>query len=699
MPSAPRSGRLSAVAPGKLRIYIGAAPGVGKTYAMLNEGVRRAARGADVVIGFVETHGRSQTKTQISDLPIVPRLSMPYRGNAFEEMDVDAVLSRKPKVVLVDDLAHTNTPLMRNAKRWQDVEEMLAAGIDVISTLNVQHLESLNDVVEKITGVAQRDTVPDSFVRQADQIELVDMSPEALRRRMAHGNIYAPDKVEHALDADFRVGNLNALRELALLWVADRVEDSLQSYLDAHGITTTWETRERVVVALTGAPGGDHLVRRAARMAGRLKGDLIGVHVGSTNGLSSRSGEGLEHQRAILLEMGGTYREVVGDDVAATLASFATAEQATQVVLGATRQSRLTELRHGSLVAEVQRRLPGVDVHIISTANAQPAVSRQPVGSQSRFIARPTGPEKLAWAIGIIGGPLLTWALTSMGDHLNLSSALLVNLGLVLVVSAVGGIRPGVFTAVIAAFSANYYLTPPAHSWSVDSRNDAIALVIFGAIGVGASALVDHTARRTREARRARADATALARFTGSIVGSADPLPDLVDQLRILFGQQSVAVLDRTGDEWVVNTASGPNPPSSPADGTALALDDDGATQLVLHGPPIADDDLGVLRAFADQLALGLEARYLRRQAQASKALTDATAMRRTMLEDLDATLRPSFSAVRSAAAALSDAGPEVNPAERAALTAAFVAASEHLDADLTALLGPARSAQRPASE
>ncbi|HEY6416661.1 MAG TPA: histidine kinase, partial [Acidimicrobiales bacterium] len=234
---------------GTLRVYLGAAPGVGKTFAMLNEGRRRKERGTDVVVGYVETHGRAHTAEQIGDLEVVPRKVITYRGVALEEMDVDAVLARRPSVAMVDELAHTNVPGSRNAKRWEDVDELLDAGIDVISTVNIQHLESLNDVVEKITGVPQRETVPDRVVRAADQIELVDMSPEALRRRMAHGNIYAPEKVDAALSNYFRVGNLAALRELALLWVADQVDAGLEDYRRRHGITEPWETRERVVVA------------------------------------------------------------------------------------------------------------------------------------------------------------------------------------------------------------------------------------------------------------------------------------------------------------------------------------------------------------------------------------------------------------------------------------------------------------------
>src|SRR6266508_3215677 len=326
---------------GQLRVYLGAAPGVGKTFKMLEEGHRRLNRGTDVVVGFVEPHGRRLTEALLSGLEVVPRKTMTYRGSTFTEMDIDAVLARRPQVALVDELAHTNVPGSRNAKRWQDVDELLAAGIHVVTTVNIQHLESLNDVVEQITGVTQRETIPDAVVRRADQIELVDMTPEALRRRMAHGNIYPPERVDAALGNYFRPGNLAALRELALLWVADRVEEYLTEYQADHGISKTWETRERVVVAITGAPGGEQLIRRAARMAGRGHGDLVGVHVVPSDGLSARQGSDLDSQRVMLDELGGAYREVVGDDISTALAEFARAEKATQLVLGASGRSRL----------------------------------------------------------------------------------------------------------------------------------------------------------------------------------------------------------------------------------------------------------------------------------------------------------------------------------------------------------------------
>src|SRR4051812_11111231 len=250
------------MARGTLRVYLGAAAGVGKTYAMLNEGGRRAERGTDVVIGFVETHGRALTVAQIRDLEVVPRRRAEYRAQTFEEMDLDAVLARRPHVALVDELAHSNVPGSRNAKRWQDVEELLAAGITVITTVNIQHLESLNDVVERITGVTQQETVPDEVVRRAEQLELVDITPEALRRRLAHGNVYPAERIDAALGNYFRPGNLTALRELALLWVADQVDVALLRYRAEQRITDTWEARERVVVSITGGPESETLIRR-----------------------------------------------------------------------------------------------------------------------------------------------------------------------------------------------------------------------------------------------------------------------------------------------------------------------------------------------------------------------------------------------------------------------------------------------------
>ena len=352
---------------GRLRIYLGAAPGVGKTFAMLAEAARARERGRDVVVGFVETHDRARTAAQLDGLETIPRKTLVHRGATFTELDVAAVIERAPKAALIDELAHTNVPGSKNAKRWQDVDEILDAGIDVVSTVNIQHLESLNDVVRQITGVPQRETVPDEVVRRAERIELVDMSPEALRRRMAHGNVYAPDKVDAALSNYFRVGNLTALRELALLWVAGKVDDQLIRYRADHGIAGTWEARERVVVALTGGPEGDTLIRRAARIAARSKSvDLLAVHVTRPDGPAS-DGEpaALVRRRALVESLGGTYHQVVGDDVPRALLEFARganahAARARRVQAGPVRADPVPRRgRHGDRLVRLDRRPPG----------------------------------------------------------------------------------------------------------------------------------------------------------------------------------------------------------------------------------------------------------------------------------------------------------------------------------------------------
>ena len=430
---------------GKLRVYLGAAPGVGKTYAMLGEGHRRAERGTDVVVGFVETHGRRHTADQLAGLEIVPRREISYRDATFTEMDVDAILDRHPQVALVDELAHTNVPGSRNEKRWQDIEELLEAGIEVIATVNIQHLESLNDVVEKITGVPQQERVPDAVVRAADQVELVDMAPESLRRRMAHGNIYAAETVDAALGNYFRVGNLTALRELALLWTADKVDEALQGYRAAHEIEGTWEARERVVVAVTGGPEGETLIRRAARIAARSAGgDLLAVHITRSDGLTGASPADLATQRQLVETLGGTYHQVVGDDVAEALLEFARAENATQLVLGGSRRSRLAALLTGPGIGATTIRESGdIDVHLVT--HAQMGKGR----GLPRLKGSLTRRRRLqGFALAVLLPPLLTMVLSTERDDLNLISDVLLFLLLVVVVALVGGVLPAMLAAV-----------------------------------------------------------------------------------------------------------------------------------------------------------------------------------------------------------------------------------------------------------
>ena len=381
-------------AAGRFRIYLGAAAGVGKTYAMLNEGHRRLGRGTDAVVGFVECHGRQRTEQMIEGLEVVPRKEVDYRGSHLEEMDLDAVLSRRPQVVLVDELAHTNVPGSgRNGKRWQDVQEILAAGIDVITTVNIQHLESIADEVEHMTGARVRERVPDWVVRKADQIELVDSSPEQLRRRMLHGNIYPKERVSLALSNFFRIDNLTALRELALRFLADETDEDLLEYLRRHDSKVVWETCERVMVAVTGVPGTDGLLRRAARMATRLKGELDVLHVASSDATRPGDRRSIEKLRDLAADVGARWHEVQGDDPARAIAAFAQERQITQIVIGSSQRSRWQQLTGGgSNVTRVIREAGalGIDVHVI-------AVRKTPTtGPSEETAARRAGPAEVS---------------------------------------------------------------------------------------------------------------------------------------------------------------------------------------------------------------------------------------------------------------------------------------------------------------
>ncbi len=354
---------------GHFRIYLGAAAGVGKTYAMLNEGQRRHQRGTDVVVGFVESHGRPITAAAVDGLEVVPRKVVHYRGSVFEEMDLDAVLARQPKLALVDELAHTNVPGSgRHEKRWQDVVEVLGAGIDVITTVNIQHLESIADAVERMSGTTVRERVPDWVVRRADQIELVDSSPEQLRRRMVHGNIYPAEKVPQALTHFFRTDNLIALRELALRFLADESEEELLAHLRRARPSVVWETTERIMVGITSAPGTGALLRRAARMAARLKCELDVVHVVHEDE-SDPDRAAIAEVRQLADDLGARWCEVQAADPAAALIAFARDNQITQIVIGSSQRSRFQELTGGgSIVRRVIRDAGavGVDVHVIA---------------------------------------------------------------------------------------------------------------------------------------------------------------------------------------------------------------------------------------------------------------------------------------------------------------------------------------------
>jgi two-component system, OmpR family, sensor histidine kinase KdpD len=640
---------------GVLRIYLGAAPGVGKTYKMLGEAVRRKNRGTDVVVGVVETHARAETAAQLADLEVVPLKEIDYRDTMLREMDIDAILARHPQVVLVDEYAHTNAPGSKNEKRWQDVEQLLEAGIDVISTLNIQHLESLNDVILRITGTAQRETVPDDIVRRADQLELVDMTSEAIRRRMAHGNIYPAERIDAALANYFRPGNLDALRELALLWVADRVEESLQSYLDTHAIDHSWETRERVVVGITGVPGGEALIRRAARMAGRVGGDFIGVHIAVDDGLTRDDPSSLSAQRRLVEELGGKVHEVVGHDTAESLAAFARREKATQLVLGATRRSRWHELAHGSFVARVTRLAGDVDIHVIAQhsddSGAPSAPQRAAPGLERRRVIA-------AWLLLALGLPLLIASTVPFRDDIALSTELLLALSLVLAIAAIGGKIVAAAAAIVASLLVNWFYVVPYNTLTISEAENLVALVVFIAVAVTVGTLVDIASKRALEARRARLEAEALARSTTSLAADPEPLPQLLDQLHSTFNFTGVQIV-RTEADRVVTVASAGDVTGSPTASMPLAstsqVGQDAHSSLQVFGRSLSIDDHRLLRVLADQLTVAVDNRRLMAEAAAAATLADIDAVRTALLRAVSHDLRTPLASIKAMISGLRD--------------------------------------------
>ncbi len=673
------------MARGKLRLYLGAAPGVGKTYAMLNEGWRRQQRGTDVVIGWVQEHGRPHTDAQIRDLPIFPRRSIEYRGQTFEEMDLEGLLARRPELVLVDELAHTNIPGSGNAKRWEDVKVLLDAGINVISTINLQHLESLNDVVERITGVAQQETVPDRVVRAADQIELVDMAPEALRRRLAHGNVYPPERIDAALGNYFRTGNLTALRELALLWVADRVDEELHDYRERHDIAGAWETKERVVVSLTGAPGSAVLIRRAARMAMRTKAEFVGVHVRTDDGLSSAGSDGLARNRALLDDLGGRYVEVVGADVAPALVQVARAQNATQLVMGATHRSRLTEFVRGSVINSVIRAAGGaLDVHVIATDVADDGTEdgtdhprHRPAGGprNRRQLLSPLPARRRLAAVllGVIGFPLFTLLLTSTGTHAELATAISSYLLLVVAVAATGGVWPAFVAAIVGFLLSNYYFAPPVHTFTIADARDVLALLIFLVTAGVVSILVDVAARRSAAAVQARSDARMLARVAGRLVSpEGNPLPALLEELVVAFRLESAAILrddraDGQGGSWRTVASAGTAPVTTPAE-ASLTLPLTDLDVLALQGPGLSAEDRDILSAFAAQLAAALESDRLHAEVSEADSLARANQLRSALLAAVSHDLRTPLASIKAASSSLLSEQLDFGPEETAIL-------------------------------
>jgi two-component system sensor histidine kinase KdpD len=673
---------LDATHRGRLRVMLGAAPGVGKTYAMLEEGRRLRDAGKDVAVAVVETHGRAATSALVEGLEVIPRRRIEHRGVILEEMDLEAVIARHPDLALVDELAHSNAPGSTHEKRWQDVQALLDAGIDVISTVNIQHIESLNDVVRQITGVVQRETIPDAALRSADQVELVDLSPVALRDRLAEGVVYPAARVDAALSNYFRLGNLTALRELALLWLADEVDSALRKYRAEKGIASTWNARERVVVALTGGREGETLLRRGARIASRSSGgELFAVHVTASDGLADPNPEILATQRALTETLGGSYHQVIGEQIPRALVEFAKSVDATQLVIGVSRRSALTRLLGGpGTAATVIREAGDIDVHIVSHSEAG---SRKLPELGGALSARR---QVTGFLLAVLGLPALTWALSLFRSDESITTDVLAFQLLVVVVALVGGIWPALAGAVGAGILLDFFFVDPLYTVTVDDPLHLAALVIFVVVAVLVSIVVDQAARRSRSAARAAAESETLASIASGVLGGQDALEALVSRLRDAFGMTSVIL--RSGGTAIYTATD-----------AALANDDDAETSfpvgprasLELRGRELPTSDRRILGAFLSQIETALATRELASEAERMRPVAEADRLRTALLAAVGHDLRRPLAAATAAITALRSADVTIGESDRAELLEAAELSLDSLAELVTKLLDASR--------
>ncbi len=675
---------------GRLRIYLGAAPGVGKTVAMLSEGARRQARGTDVVVGVVETHDRAHTAAMLEGLEVVPRRVVEHRGAALTEMDLDAVLARRPEVVLVDELAHTNAPGSAHEKRWQDIDTLRDAGIDVISTVNVQHLESLNDAVEDITGIVQRETVPDAVVRAADQIELVDMSPEALRRRMAHGNVYKAEKVDAALANYFRVGNLSALRELALLWLADRVDEGLYAYRHDHGIDATWPTRERILVAVSGGPESETLVRRGARIAARgAGGELVVLYVARSDGLSGAPLDGLARVRRLTDEVGGSFHTVSGEDRSAAILQFARADNVSTILIGSSRRPWWRTLLRPGITSSVIEGSGDIDVHVVTHSLA--AASRPHRASRASLTRRRVMQGHL---FGLGGLAVLTAALWTLDRALDqpLGLQLVVQIYLVhtIATALIGGMWPAVLAAVLSSLVVNWFFTPPVGTLTISAPENAAALLLFVVVAAAVSFVVHRSSRRADAALAAQQESAALAELTHTLLGSTEQLALLCRRAVDMFGVAGAAVLRRPdpGQAASIVVASD----AFDATDTRQTQEEvDEHHDLVLTGGVVSAHRKRLLTAYAAHAGAILARRHLQDQALHAGELSRDNVARTALLTAVSHDLRTPLTGIKAAIGSLRSNEVDFSAADRAELEEAIEDSADRLEALIGNLLDMSR--------
>ncbi len=698
------------MARGTLRIFLGSAPGVGKTYAMLREGHRLQHAGEDVVVAFARDRGRRDTRELLAGLEAIKPRRVPLGQVDVEELDLDAVLRRSPATAIVDEYAHANAPGSRNRHRWQDIDELLAAGVNVLSTLDIQQLASLSDVVSAITHGGPAETVPDAIVRRADQLQLVDLSPELLRQRLAAGKIVPADRIDAALSNYFRPGNLAALRELALLWLADRVDEGLASYREGNRIDASRPARERIVVGLPGGPEGEALIRRGARLLNRVSGiDLLAVHVRAADGVAAESPQALETQRQLVQSLGGSYHVVTGEDPAEALLDFARSVNASQLVLGVSRRGAAARLvaglRGGGTAARVLRGAAGLDVHLVPQENA-PSGGRR---SRQRDLGRLRVTVGFGLAMVV---PVLLQFLLELNPDKNLATSMLVQLTGSVAVALVGGLWPAVVAALWSSLLVNYFSTPPVGNLTISDAQNVLALLVFVGVSAAVAAVVDRSARRSKEAARARAEATTLAELSRGASGSEDTVTGLLEQALGVFQVRGAALFGLAGNageaaaqpgsapQWRLLAGVGELSAAAASDGTdAAAAGPHGdnveqinaATRLVLSGRVLPASDRRLLGAFGVHLLAQLENQQLLASRSQLRRLAESSTMRTSLLRAVSHDLRTPLAGIKLAVGGLRQPGVRYTKEEEQELLETIDECSDRLETLVGNLLDMSR--------
>ncbi len=698
----------------RFKIFFGAAPGVGKTFAMLEAARRAKADGIDIVLGIVETHGRADTAALVDGLDTIPRRTLEHRKIALDELDLDRALARKPAVILIDELAHTNAPGSRHVKRWQDVLELLDAGVDVWSTLNVQHLESLGDVVQQITGVKVRETVPDAVLDRADEIELIDLPPEALLERLAEGKVYVPAQASRAAENFFQRGNLLALRELALRRTAERVDADVLAYRREHGIVETWPTRERIVVCVGPSPGSERLVRAAKRVAESLRAPWTVVHVDLIGAapLGDRDRERLEAHLRLTEGLGGDVVRLRGKGVASAVLEYARTRNVTRIVAGKPTHSWLRDRLRGSLLDELIRGSGAIEVHVIAPIEADvPASAPAPSGSSSH-----AGTAAYGSAVGAIATITLVGMLTY--SYLTLADLTMLYLIAIMLASLLGR-GPSLLAASLAVGAFDFFFVPPRFTFAVSDARQLLTFAVMFGSGLAISTLTVRLRGQERDAITREQRTAALLAFTREVVAATTTedvaavttkhleesldvaaavlVDDAGEGLVAAAGLMPLAGQELTVARWALEhrTAAGHGTDTLPAARVLCIPLTDGEHAvgvIALQRRPGTPPKLGIeqrhlLDAIARQASLALARVILVDQARESALRARTEELRSSLLSAVSHDLRTPLSVITGAATTLRDGEDRLSLPERRDLVATIVDDAQRLERVLANLL------------